>query len=199
MIVGLTGGIGSGKTTVAKLFSNYANVAIYIADVEAKKLINSSTSIKQQITKLFGANAYKNNILDRKYIGQLVFNSKAKLQALNKIVHPAVKEHFANFVQSNQNKDYILYESAILFESNSIEKLDFIISVYVDLEERIQRVMVRDSLEKKEVLVRINNQWKEDKILLLSNYLIINSSIENTKDQVRKIHNILTKKALHFL
>lgn len=199
MIVGLTGGIGSGKTTVAKLFSNYANVAIYIADVEAKKLINSSSSIKQQITKLFGANAYKNNILDRKYIGQLVFNSKAKLQALNKIVHPAVKEHFANFVQSNQNKDYILYESAILFESNSIEKLDFIISVYVDLEERIQRVMVRDSVEKKEVLARINNQWKEDKILLLSNYLIINSSIENTKDQVRKIHNILTKKALHFL
>ncbi|MEN8775999.1 MAG: dephospho-CoA kinase [Polaribacter sp.] len=199
MIVGLTGGIGSGKTTVAKLFSNYANVAIYIADVEAKKLINSSTSIKQQITKLFGANAYKNNILDRKYIGQLVFNSKAKLQALNKIVHPAVKEHFVNFVQSNQNKDYILYESAILFESNSIEKLDFIISVYVDLEERIERVMVRDSVEKKEVLARINNQWKEDKILLLSNYLIINSSIENTKDQVRKIHNILTKKALHFL
>lgn len=199
MIVGLTGGIGSGKTTVAKLFSNYANVAIYIADVEAKKLINSSSSIKQQITKLFGANAYKNNILDRKYIGQLVFNSKEKLQALNKIVHPAVKEHFANFVQSNQNKDYILYESAILFESNSIEKLDFIISVYVDLEERIQRVMVRDSVEKKEVLARINNQWKEDKILLLSNYLIINSSIENTKDQVRKIHNILTKKALHFL
>ena len=199
MIVGLTGGIGSGKTTVAKLFSNYANVAIYIADVEAKKLINSSTSIKQQITKLFGANAYKNNILDRKYIGQLVFNSKAKLQALNKIVHPAVKEHFANFVQSNKNKDYILYESAILFESNSIEKLDFIISVYVDLEERIQRVMVRDSVEKKEVLARINNQWKEDKILLLSNYLIINSSIENTKDQVRKINNILTKKALHFL
>ena len=199
MIVGLTGGIGSGKTTVAKLFSNYANVAIYIADVEAKKLINSSSSIKQQITKLFGANAYKNNILDRKYIGQLVFNSKEKLQALNKIVHPAVKEHFANFIQSNQNKDYILYESAILFESNSIEKLDFIISVYVDLEERIQRVMVRDSVEKKEVLARINNQWKEDKILLLSNYLIINSSIENTKDQVRKIHNILTKKALHFL
>lgn len=199
MIVGLTGGIGSGKTTVAKLFSNYANVAIYIADVEAKKLINSSSSIKQQITKLFGANAYKNNILDRKYIGQLVFNSKEKLQALNKIVHPAVKEHFANFIQSNQNKDYILYESAILFESNSIEKLDFIINVYVDLEERIQRVMVRDSVEKKEVLARINNQWKEDKILLLSNYLIINSSIENTKDQVRKIHNILTKKALHFL
>ena len=199
MIVGLTGGIGSGKTTVAKLFSNYANVAIYIADVEAKKLINSSSSIKQQITKLFGANAYKNNILDRKYIGQLVFNSKEKLQALNKIVHPAVKEHFANFVKSNQNKDYILYESAILFESNSIEKLDFIISVYVDLEEKIQRVMVRDSVEKKEVLARINNQWKEDKILLLSNYLIINSSIENTKDQVRKIHNILTKKALHFL
>jgi len=199
MIVGLTGGIGSGKTTVAKLFSNYANVAIYIADVEAKKLINSSTSIKQQITKLFGANAYKNNILDRKYIGQLVFNSKAKLQALNKIVHPAVKEHFANFVQSNKNKDYILYESAILFESNSIEKLDFIINVYVDLEERIQRVMVRDFVEKKEVLARINNQWKEDKILLLSNYLIINSSIENTKDQVRKINNILTKKALHFL
>ena len=199
MIVGLTGGIGSGKTTVAKLFSNYANVAIYIADVEAKKLINSSTSIKQQITKLFGANAYKNNILDRKYIGQLVFNSKEKLQALNKIVHPAVKEHFANFVQSNKNKDYILYESAILFESNSIEKLDFIISVYVDLEERIQRVMVRDFVEKKEVLARINNQWKEDKILLLSNYLIINSSIENTKDQVRKINNILTKKALHFL
>lgn len=199
MIVGLTGGIGSGKTTVAKLFSNYANVAIYIADVEAKKLINSSSNIKQQIIKLFGANAYKDNVLDRKFIGQLVFNNKEKLQALNNIVHPAVKEHFANFVKSNQNKDYILYESAILFESNSAEKFDLIISVYVDLEERIQRVMARDSIEKKEVLARINNQWKEDKKLLLSNYLIINSSLENTKNQVRKIHNILTKKATQFL
>lgn len=199
MIVGVTGGIGSGKTTVVKLFSNYTNVAIYIADAEAKKLINLSAKIKQQIIDLFGEKAYKNNILDRKYIGQLVFNNKEKLQSLNNIVHPAVKEHFANFVKSNQHKDYILYESAILFESNSSEKFDFTISVYVDLSERIQRVMARDSVDKKEVLARIKNQWKEDKKLLLSNYLIINSSLENTKNQVRKIHNILTEKATHFL
>lgn len=194
MIVGLTGGIGSGKTTVAKLFGSFNSVAIYIADVEAKKLMATSKVIQTKIINLFGEQAYQNNVLDRKFIGNIVFKNKEKLQQLNAIVHPEVKKHFKEFVAANANKTYIIYESAILFESNSQHQFDYIISVFVDLETRIQRVLERDTTTKKEVLERIHNQWKEDKKLLLSNYIIINNLLENTKKQVNYIHKILTKK-----
>lgn len=195
MIVGLTGGIGSGKTTVAKLFAEFNSVAIYIADLEAKKLMATSKVIQTKIINLFGEEAYKNNVLDRKFIGSIVFSDKEKLQQLNAIVHPEVKNHFKNFVKTNTDKTYIIYESAILFENNNTHQFDYVISVFVDLETKIQRVLVRDKTTKKEVLERINNQWKEDKKLLLSNYVIINNLLKNTKKQVNYIHKILTKKA----
>lgn len=195
MIIGVTGGIGSGKTTVVQLFNNFNNVAIYIADLEAKKLMATSTTIKTKIVDLFGKEAYINNNLNRKFIGNIVFIDKEKLQQLNAIVHPEVNNHFKKFVKENSNKAYIIYESAILFENNAQYKFDFIISVFVDLETRIQRVLARDKTSRKEVLDRINNQWKEDKKLLLSNYIIINNLLENTGKQVNHIHKILTEKA----
>jgi dephospho-CoA kinase len=194
MIVGLTGGIGSGKTTVAKLFQNFDTVAVYIADVEAKKIMNSSTTIRNKIIAAFGKSTFKNNQLDRSYLASIVFNNKEKLEVLNSIVHPEVHTNFQEFVQLHKKKAYIVYESAILFESNSQQQFNFVISVFVALEERIKRVIKRDHSTKQEVLDRIDHQWKEDKKLLLSNYLIHNQSLQETETSVKQIHSILTKK-----
>lgn len=194
MIIGLTGGIGSGKTTVANFFSDYKNVSVYIADIEAKKLMNSSKIIKNNLVKEFGEEAYLNNKLNRKHISKIVFKDKNKLTKLNSIVHPEVKKHFQNFVKSNADKEYIIYENAILFESKNNEFCNFIITVYADLETKIKRVISRDSATRKEVIDRMNNQWKDEKKILLSNYLINNINLDSTKNQINNIHNILTKK-----
>jgi dephospho-CoA kinase len=199
MIVGLTGGIGSGKTTVAEVFKKLDSVAVYIADIEARKIMNSSDVIRIQLLQAFGKETYKENELNRQYLANVVFDSKEKLTILNNIVHPEVKKHFLDFATSNADKAYVLYESAILFESNSSQQCDFVISVFLDKEERIKRVLKRDKTTEKEVLSRINSQWKEDKKLLSSNYIIFNYAIQDTKKSVIKIHNILTEKALTIL
>ena len=199
MIVGLTGGIGSGKTTVAEVFKKLDSVAVYIADIEARKIMNSSDVIRTQLLKAFGKETYRNNELNRQYLANTVFESEEKLTILNNIVHPEVKKHFLDFATRNADKSYVLYESAILFESNSSQQCDFIISVFLDKEERIKRVLERDKTTEKEVLSRINSQWKEDKKLLSSNYIIFNYAIQDTKKSVLKIHNILTEKALTIL
>ena len=199
MIVGLTGGIGSGKTTVAEVFKKLDSVAVYIADIEARKIMNSSDVIRTQLLQAFGKETYKGNELNRQYLANTVFESEEKLTILNNIVHPEVKKHFLDFATRNADKSYVLYESAILFESNSSQQCDFIISVFLDKEERIKRVLDRDKTSKKEVLSRINSQWKEDKKLLSSNYIILNYAIQDTKKSVLKIHNILTEKALTIL
>ncbi|WP_288956247.1 dephospho-CoA kinase [uncultured Polaribacter sp.] len=196
MIIGLTGGIGSGKTTVANLFLEFDNVAVYFADVEAKNLMNTSSTIKSKITKAFGKESYINNQLNRSFISNLVFRDKDKLQILNTIVHPEVKKHFQNFIIKNQDKKYIIYENAILFESKSNMICDFIISVFVDVNTRIKRVLLRDKFTREEAKSRIKSQWLEDKKVLQSNYLITNYDISKTKNQVKRIHNILTKKAV---
>jgi dephospho-CoA kinase len=194
MIVGLTGGIGSGKTTVAKLFQNFDTVAVYIADVEAKKIMNSSDVIRTKIIAAFGKSTYKDNHLDRSYLASIVFNNKEKLHVLNNIVHPEVESNFQEFVELHKEKTYIIYESAILFESRSQQQFNFVISVFLAIEERVKRVVKRDHSSKQEVLDRIEHQWKEDKKLLLSNYLIHNQSLQETETSVKEIHSILTKK-----
>ena len=194
-IVGLTGGIGSGKTTVANLFKAYNNVSIYIADVEAKKLMNTSSVIKNKVIQEFGKKAYSNNELNRAYISSIVFKDKSKLETLNKIVHPEVRKHFQDFVKSQVNKDFIIYEAAILFESKSNLLCDFIITVYVDLEAKLKRITSRDNSTRTEVLNRMKNQLSDTPKLLQSNYIIFNKNLDQTKLQVEKIHKILTEKA----
>lgn len=191
-IVGLTGGIGSGKTTVANFFAENNNVVLYIADKEAKKLMNSSTIIIEKVVQTFGKEAYINNKLNRKYISNIVFKDKNKLAKLNAIVHPEVKRHFKEFVDFHKDKDYIIYENAILFESKSNTLCDIIITVYTDLETKIKRVIARDSSTRDEVLNRIKNQWKDNKKLHLSNYIILNLDLKRTQKEVERIHNFLT-------
>ncbi|MDP5107137.1 MAG: dephospho-CoA kinase [Polaribacter sp.] len=194
MIIGLTGGIGSGKTTVAKLFEAFNNVAIYIADVEAKLLMNTSKIIKEKLVNEFGEQSYINDTLHRKFISDIVFKDASKLAALNAIVHPEVKKHFKNFVEKNTDKAYIIYENAILFESKSNLFCDFIITVYADINIKIKRVTLRDTVSKEEVISRMQNQWNDEKKLLQSNYIICNENLNETKNIVNSIHNILTNK-----
>jgi dephospho-CoA kinase len=194
MIVGLTGGIGSGKTTIANFFAEFKNVVIYNADLEARNLMNTSPIIKTKMIEEFGQEAYQKNQLNRPFIANLVFKDKSKLAALNAIVHPEVKKHFQEFVIQQKDNDYIVYENAILFESKSNLKCDVIISVFAPLEVRVERTVLRDGSSKTDVENRIKNQWLEDKKLLQSNYVIANLTLENAYLEVVEIHNILTKR-----
>ena len=119
MVVGVTGGIGSGKTTVVKMFEEFANVAIYYADKEAKALMHTSNEIKVKLIEAFSKEVYVEGKLNRPFLANIVFNDKEKLKVLNNIVHPVVYQHLKDFIQSNSEKDYILYENAILFENGS--------------------------------------------------------------------------------
>lgn len=198
MVVGLTGGIGSGKTTVAKLFSKFNDVAIYIADIEAKKLMSSSEIIKNKLIKQFGESSFVNQKLNRNYISEIVFNDKEKLSILNAIVHPEVKKHFQDFIKKNIDKTYIIYENAILFENGSNLLCDYIITVYANVNTKIERVILRDSSTKEAVESRMKNQWNDSKKIVQSNYIICNENLDETKTQVNKIHNILTEKRSSF-
>ncbi len=192
-IIGLTGGIGSGKTTVANFFSQYKNVVIYIADVEAKRLMNSSEIIKQKLIQNFGKKSFISGRLNREHIASIVFKNKEELSKLNAIVHPEVKKHFQSFIKINNQKEYIVYENAILFESGSNLFCDLVITVFADQNTKIKRVITRDKSTKKEILDRMNNQSNDTKKMLQSNYIISNNNLEKTKLQVHRIHNILTQ------
>ena len=194
MIVGITGGIGSGKSLVAKIICASDDTAYYHADKEAKLLMNTSPSLKENIIAVFGEKSYQDNTLDRKYISSLVFKEPKLLKSLNSIVHPAVKEHFRNFIASRKENTLIIYENAILFETNGDLICNIIISVNAPEEIRIKRVMERDNVTKKQVKDIIKNQWSETKRNLLSNYTILNIEKEETLLKTKNIYNILTKK-----
>ena len=196
MIVGITGGIGSGKSLVAKIICASDDTAYYHADKEAKLLMNTSPSLKENIIAVFGEKSYQDNTLDRKYISSLVFKEPKLLKSLNSIVHPAVKEHFRNFIASQKENTLIIYENAILFETNGDLICNIIISVNAPEEIRVKRVMERDDVTKKQVKNIIINQWSETKKNLLSNYTILNIEKEETLLKTKNIYNILTKKSL---
>jgi len=192
MIVGLTGGIGSGKTTVAKLF-NDLGVPIYVSDIEAKRIMVTNEKLIKAIKKLLGEEAYKNNELNRAYISSKVFENKMLLNELNKLVHPAVAEDFLRWY-NEQNSQYVIKESAILFESGSYENCDLVITVTAPLEERINRVVLRDAVTRKQVLHRVMNQLSDDDKIDRSNFIVINKTIEGAKNQVKKINTQILNK-----
>ncbi|MDZ4149095.1 MAG: dephospho-CoA kinase [Flavobacteriaceae bacterium] len=178
-IVGLTGGIGSGKTTVANFFKELG-VPIYIADAEAKKLMTKNVELQQKIKALLGTDAYQNGELNRKYIAEQVFKNPEKLRALNNLVHPVVAEDFKKWINS-QNAVFVIKESALLFETGDYKNCDVVILVKASMDERIRRVMKRDAISKDGVTERISHQWSDEKKELLSNYIIENTDISLTK------------------
>lgn len=198
MIIGITGGIGSGKSLVAKELYSFENTVYYHADEEAKQLVNNSSSIKNKIIKIFGKESYLDGKLNRKFISELVFKDSVLLGKLNGIIHPEVKIHFKNFIKSQKINALILYENAILFETNSDLLCDIIISITAPKELRIKRVMLRDNVAKNQVQAIIKNQWSDGKRNLLSNYSIENIEKEETMLKIKYIYNILTKNQFYF-
>jgi dephospho-CoA kinase len=198
MVVGITGGIGSGKSLIAKTLCSFANTVYYHADEEAKKIMNSSLPIKEQIISEFGQDSYIDNQLNRTYISSIVFKQPALLQKLNDIVHPIVKEHFINFIKSQQENILIIYENAILFEIGSDVVCDTVISVNAPVDLRIKRVAKRDNVSERNVLDIIKNQWPDSKRNLLSNYVICNIDKHETLLKIKNIYNFLTKKPTLF-
>jgi len=188
-IIGLTGGIGSGKTSVATYFIA-AGVPIYIADDEARRIMESP-EILMEIKLFFGSSVFENKILNRQKLAEVVFNNPEKLKQLNTIIHPAVKKHFANWILNHKSFPFIIYETAILFESGSYKDCDLIITITAPLESRIQRVIQRDKTNRKNVLKRINMQWTDDQRQDKSDFVIENINPEITKSEVNKILKIL--------
>lgn len=190
-IVGLTGGIGSGKTTVANFFKEL-KVPVYIADEEAKRLMNTSKVLIRKITKLFGKNAYKNKVLNRPFIASKIFNDKSLLQEMNSIVHPKVGKHFIKWL-AKQDHSYVIKEAAILFENGSYKDYDFIISVIADKEIRVERLLNRNDTTKEKIKAIMKNQWYDEDRIKLSDYIIHNNALKNTKKQVLSIHKKILK------
>lgn len=185
-IIGLTGGIGSGKSRIVAVFTALG-VPCYIADQEAKKLMVDNARVKQQIIDLFGEKAYNQNDLNRAYIGELVFNDSQKLAALNAIVHPAVAQDFSVWV-SQQDYPYVIKEVAILFETAGYKAVDQSILITAPKEIRLQRAMKRDQCTKEEVLARMNNQWEDEQRLPLASHVIENLAWKDTEKEIKRLH-----------
>ena len=158
--IGLTGGIGSGKSTVAKIFSTIG-IPVFYADVAARDVMNEDVVLKQKIKQIFGDAAYENDLLNRKYIADIVFNDPFKLEQLNAMVHPATIS-VAHQWMLQQTTPYVIKEAALFFEAGSTEGLDYVIGVYAPQHIRIQRVMQRDNVTRDEVLARMSKQINEE-------------------------------------
>lgn len=189
MVVGLTGGIGSGKSTIAKVFAALG-IAVFNSDEQAKALIATDAQVKERIIAAFGEKAYQNGEYNRAYIAQIVFNNSEKLAILNGIVHPALAEYFKRWAKE-QTSPYVLKEAAILFESGSYKDCDYIITVTAPEQLRIARVMARDHCTEAQVRARMAQQWTDDQRIALSNAVIENVDLESAKEQVKRINDEL--------
>ena len=186
MVVGLTGGIGSGKSTIAKAFAALG-IAVFNSDEQAKVLIATDAQVKERIIAAFGEEAYQNGEYNRAYIAQIVFNNPEKLAILNGIVHPALAKYFKQWAKK-QISPYVLKEAAILFESGSYKDCNYIITVTAPEQVRIARVMARDHCTEAQVRARIAQQWSDAQRIALSNVVIENIDLESAKEQVKRIH-----------
>lgn len=189
-IIGLTGGIGSGKTTVSRMFEKLG-VPIFNSDLEARLIMNDKDIISK-ISLLFNDIVIdENGLLDRKKISNIVFKDKEKLKELNAIIHPLIKSHFNNWLKTHKNKKYVIKETAILFENNGQDLCDATILVTAPDEVRIQRVMNRDNKSREEVLQVMANQMPETEKMKLANYLIVNVDLKESCEKIYNLHKKL--------
>lgn len=185
--IGITGGIGSGKSTVAQIFEQ-KGYPVYYSDYRAKLLSNSHPKIKADIIYLLGEESYVNESMNRPFIAGKVFADKSLLEKLNAIIHPIVAEDYSLWVEKQlKNKDFVLKEAAILYESGGQKDLDAVICVTAPEDIRIQRVIQRDNISKDAVIQRINNQWPEEKKIKLSEFVITNDGKQFVLPQVNSI------------
>jgi len=173
--IGITGGIGSGKTTVCEFFEIFG-IPVFTADTEAKAIMNRSTLIRNQLILTFGKDIYlPDYTLDRKKLAQLIFTSSALLEKVNSIVHPEVRKYFIQWV-AEQTSPYVVYEAAILFESGFYRMMDFNILVTAPEEERIKRVMACEKNTREDIKNRISRQWSDEKKTELADYILNNNN-----------------------
>ena len=186
-IVGLTGGIGSGKTTVSKEFQKYS-IKVYNSDLRAKFLMNNSIVLKNKLINNFGTEFYINDELNKSYISQIIFNDPISLKLINSMVHPEVFNDFNEWRKSLSEK-FVLYESALIFETGSYKLNDFNILVTCDHDLRVKRIIKRDGINEEKINSIINNQWDDDKKIPLADYIFFNTS---KKENKLKVKNLVT-------
>lgn len=185
-IVGLTGGIGSGKSVILEVFSSYG-VPCYQADNRAKELMQKSPELIRQIKVLFGEDIYQDKKLNRSKLADIVFGDKKKLKSLNALVHPLVNKDFQFFL-NQQNTAYVIKEAAILFETGVAKDCDETILVTAPEKLRIQRVMKRDKINAEHIKSRMSHQWSDEKKIPLANYVINNIDWDKTFKKIEEIH-----------
>lgn len=188
-IIGLTGGIGSGKTTIANYFDSLG-IPVFIADDEAKRLMQSS-AILEAIKTSFGDAIFEKGQLNRQQLAAIVFSDPEMLNQLNNIIHPAVKKQFTIWLSQYLTAPFVIYEAAILFESGSYQNCDIIITVTAPFEDRIARVMERDGSSREQVVQRINAQWTDEQRISKSDFVIDNTNTQTAKQKINKILKIL--------
>lgn len=191
--IGLTGGIGSGKTTVSEIFS-VLGIPVFYADAVAKNIMNEDENLKRRIINLFGTDAYKENLLNRKYIADIVFSDAFKLEQLNALVHPVTIAAADKWI-SEQTTPYVIKEAALMFESAAAAHLDYVIGVHAPQALRLQRVIHRDSSTREAVLSRMNNQIDETIKMKLCDFVIVNDEQQAVLPQVLALHQKFLKEA----
>lgn len=189
--VGLTGGIGSGKSTVAQIFE-VLGIPVYYADIEAKRLMNDDPELISFITKVFGKQAYTNKLLNRKYISSIVFSDPAKLELLNSIVHPATKKDSEKWMDQ-QTTLYAIHEAALIFEAKVSDRLDYVIGVSSPEQLRIKRTMQRDNVSHDEVVKRMNKQLDEETKMSKCDFVLLNDEQQLLIPQVVMLHEKLIR------
>lgn len=188
--VGVTGGIGSGKSTVCKVFAALG-IPVFEADPVAKELMNTNPELAEQLISLFGPSVYlPDHTIDRKYLARIVFNDSSLLEKLNKVVHPVVRDAFNNWCEK-QKAPYIIHEAAILFESGFYKMMDKTIAVVADESERISRVTKRDKLTTEQVHDRIRNQWSDEQRMKLADFVIRNNDNDLIIPQILEIDKMI--------
>ena len=188
-IIGLTGGIGSGKSKILSVFSSYG-IPCYESDRRAKWLMQMDAELKSQIKSFFGDQIYENDQFNQTKLAKLVFANKGKLEALNSLVHPRVKMDFKSFV-SQQDTPYIIKEAAILFETGGEKDCDATILVTAPEKLRLQRVLNREKISSMDIKARINNQWSDSRKIPLADYIINNIDWDKTLKKIDEIHQKL--------
>jgi len=193
--IGITGGIGSGKTIISKAFKQFG-IPVYSADDAAKELLSCNEALKRCVIAEFGSEIYSSSgDLNTKVLADIVFTDRDALTRLNALVHPTVKEDFVKWLEDHSDVHYILKEAAILFETGAHKHLDAVIVVHAEEDLRIKRVMERDSVTKEEVLQRMHNQMSQEEKLKLADYKVDNNESSHVLQQILAIHEDIVSKA----
>ncbi len=194
MRVGITGGIGSGKSTACAIFAEMG-VAVYDCDCEAKRLMAESEVVRVQLVEAFGEEVYSNGELNRAYLAERVFGSAAQLECLNNIVHPAVREDFRRWCAEHEYETYVVMESAILFDAGFESEVDVTLAVLAPRELRIMRVCTRNEVTPEQVEERMNHQMSDEDLYSRADYTMVNISLDYLRSDIEAMDKILRREA----